>query len=105
MKVKWKGLLSKAHNIPGGGFQGGTLGIEEYLSQSNGNTDFLDPEEKFKFIDDLSILEILNPVCIGLSSYNCHAHHCPSDIGVDKAYLDRSNINSQAFLDKVSEWT
>ena len=99
------GSQSKARNLPGGGPQGGTLGIEEYLSQSNGNTDFLDPEEKFKFIDDLSILEILNPVCIGLSSYNCHAHHCPSDIGVDKAYLDRSNINSQAFLDKVSEWT
>ena len=41
MKEKWKGLLSKKRALPGGGPQGGTLGIEEYLSQSNGNTDLL----------------------------------------------------------------
>ena len=104
MKVKWKGLISKAHPLPGGGPQGGTLGIEEYLSQSNSNTDFLTPEEKFKFIDDLSILEIVNLISIGLSSYNCRSH-VPSDIGIDNLYLDKSNIKSQVYLDKVSAWT
>ena len=78
MKVKWRGLLSKVRALPGGGPQGGTLGIEEYLSQSNGNTDFL---------DDLSILEILNLISIGLSSYNFH-NHVASDIGVELSYLD-----------------
>ena len=104
MKVKWKGLLSKVRQLPGGGPQGGTLGIEEYLSQSNGNTNFVDPEEKFKFIDNLSILEIINLISIGLSSYNCHTH-VPSDIGVENAFLDGSNTKSQTYLDKVSEWT
>ena len=47
MTVKWKGLLSKVCALPGGGPQGGTLGIEEYLSQSNDNVSFLDPDEKF----------------------------------------------------------
>jgi hypothetical protein len=46
------------------GPQGGTLGIEEYLSQSNDNVDFLDQDEKFKFIDDLSVLEIINLISI-----------------------------------------
>ena len=104
MKVKWRGLLSKERSLPGGGPQGGTLGIEEYLSQSNGNTNFLDEDEKFKFIDDLSILEILNLISIGLASYNFH-HHVASDIGIDNSFLQTGNFNSQVYLDKVSDWT
>ena len=90
MKVKWRGLLSKVRALPGGGPQGGTLGLEEYLSQSNGNTDFLNDDEKYKFIDDLSILEILNLISIGLSSYNFH-NHVASDIGIEHIYLKISN--------------
>ena len=104
MKVKWRGLLSKERSLPGGGPQGGTLGIEEYLSQSNGNTNFLDEDEQFKFIDDLSILEILNLISIGLASYNFH-HHVASDIGIDNSFLQTGNFNSQVYLDKVSDWT
>ena len=104
MKVKWKGLLSKAWHLPGGGPQGGTLGIEEYLSQSNDNAEFLDLDEKYKFIDDLSILEIINLISIGLSSYNCR-NHVPSDVGIDNKFLDKSNIESQTYLEKLSKWT
>ena len=104
MKVKWKGLLSKSRALPGGGPQGGTLGIEEYLSQSNDNAQFADPDEKYKFIDDLSLLEILNLLSIGLSSYNCW-NHVPSDVGIDNSYLDCSNLKSQTNLDKLSDWT
>ena len=50
MRVKWKGHLSTLRKLNGGGPQGGTLGIEEYLSQSNDNTDFLKEDETFKFI-------------------------------------------------------
>ena len=38
MRVKWKGYLSTQRTLNGGVPQGGTLGIEEYLSQSNDNT-------------------------------------------------------------------
>ena len=104
MKVKWRGLLSKSRSLPGGGPQGGTLGIEEYLSQSNNNTDFLSLDEKFKFIDDLSILEVLNLITIGLSSYNFH-QHVASDVGISQSYLDPSNIKSQSYLDNLVDWT
>ena len=56
MMIKWKGHLSKPRALPGGGPQGGTLGIEEYLSQSNNNTDFVESKymifnfsEKYQF--------------------------------------------------------
>ena len=104
MKVKWKGLQSTPRALPGGGPQGGTLGIEEYLSQSNRNTEFLDPDEKYKFIDDLSILEVINLITIGLSSYNS-LNHVASDIGTEHSYLETSNLKSQIYLDKVSDWT
>ena len=52
-----------------GGHQGGTLGIEEYVSQSNDNTNFLKEDEKFKYIGDLSMLKIVNLISIGISSF------------------------------------
>ena len=104
MAVKWNGNLSKAHPLPGGGAQGGQLGQIEYLSQSNNNANFLTTEEKFKFIDDLSVLELVNLVISGLSSYN-FKQHVASDIGVHGQYLPSNNIQSQTYLDKISQWT
>ena len=104
MKVKWRDLLSKVRALPGGGPQGGTLGIESYLSQINSNRDFLDDDEKYKFIDDLSILKIMNLISIGFSSYKLY-NHVASDIGIEHSYLDSKNIKSQEYLNKVSDWT
>ena len=104
MKVKWKGLLSTIRNLPGGGTQGGTLGIEEYLSQTNKNIDFLSEEEGYKFIDDLSILEIVNLLSVVLASYDVYSH-VPSDVAVDNYYLESKEIKSQMYLDQLSEWT
>ena len=104
MVVKWKGFLSKMRHLPGGGPQGGTLGIEEYLSQNNDNVEFLPDDEKFKFIDDLSILEILNLLSIGLTSYDYHSH-VPSDIGTENLYLESENTKMQSYLERISQWT
>ena len=70
MSVKWNGVHSPPYPLPGGGAQGGELGQLEYLAQSNDNTDFIDDEFKFKFIDDLSLLEVINLTLCGISSYN-----------------------------------
>ena len=56
MKVKWKGRLSSKRELKGGGPQGSTFGIWEYLSQSNDNANCLDESERFKFVDDLTFL-------------------------------------------------
>ena len=104
MAVKWNGHLSSPYPLPGGGAQGGQLGQIEYLSQSNDNVTFLSKEEKFKFIDDLSVLEMLNLVMSGISTYN-FKHHVASDIGVHGQYLPTENIQSQLYLDKICQWT
>ena len=104
MAVKWNGHLSKPHPLPGGGAQGGELGQLEYLSQSNTNADFLTNDEKFKFIDDLSILEVINLVMSGISSYN-FKNHIASDIGTHGQYLSPENIQSQSYLNKIQQWT
>ena len=104
MRVKWKGHISTFRNLNGGGPQGGTLGIEEYLSQSNDNCDFLPDDEKFKYIDDLSMLEIINLISIGIASYNFKAH-VASDIGVKNSYLPAENIQSQQFINSIEQWT
>ena len=70
IKVKWKKNLSSSRDLPGGGPQGGIMGILEYKSQSNNNTNNLNEKQKFKYIDDLSILELINLVMAGISSYN-----------------------------------
>lgn len=80
------------------------MGQIEYLSQSNDNVTFLTKEEKFKFIDDLSILEMLNLVMSGISTYN-FKQHVASDIGVHGQYLPTENIQSQLYLDKIGQWT
>jgi hypothetical protein len=98
MPVKWNGHKSRPYQLPGGGAQGGQLGQTEYLSQSNDNADFLSNEEKFKFIDDLPILERS-----GISTYN-FKNHVASDIGAHGQYMPGENVQSQLYLDNIKQW-
>ena len=98
--MAWNGI----RDLNGGGPQGALWGILEYLSQSNNNTDFISPEKRFKFIDDLSILELVNLLTIGLSSYNFKMH-VASDIPVDGYFLDPNNMMTQQPLNKICQWT
>ena len=41
----------------------------EFLSQSNDSANMIDEEEKFKFVDDLTLLEIINLLSIGMASF------------------------------------
>lgn len=104
MKVKWNNKFSSSRNLPGGGPQGGTLGIVEYKSNTNKNTDFLSGEEKFKYIDDLSILEVINLILAGISSYNVK-EQVPSDIQIGHKFVHSSNFKTQGYIEKISKWT
>ena len=104
LAVKWKNTSSKLVEVTGGGPQGGTAGILEHLSLTKGNLDFLLDDEGYKFIDDSSMLEILNLLSIGLSSFNSKLQ-VPSDIPPDFKYLPPKNTNMQTFLDKINEWS
>ena len=53
MVVRWHGETSSVRKLNGGGPQGATFGIWEYLAQSNDSADCVDPSRRFKFVDDL----------------------------------------------------
>ena len=65
MSVKWHGCRSMVRKVTGGGPQGATIGLLEYLSQSNKCADNVNESERFRFLDDLSILEIINLLTVG----------------------------------------
>ena len=104
MSVKWHGCLTEPRRINGGGPQGATLGILEYLSQSNNNADCVNEADRFKFENDLTILEIVNLLSIGISCYNVKAQ-VPSDIIQSNQFIPPTNLKSHNYLNQISEWT
>ena len=104
MSVKWHGCRSAPKDIKGGGPQGATLSLLEYLSQSNNSSDCVGVQDRFKFIDDLSILEIVNLLTVGITSYNIK-QQVPSDIPQHNQFIPAENLKSQDWLNTINEWT
>ena len=52
--------------MPGTGAMGSFIGNWEFDSQTNHNADSVPEKDRFKFVDDLSLLEIINLVNIGI---------------------------------------
>ena len=103
MKVKFNGEMSAFLTLIGGGPQGTLLGGLEYLAQSNDNADIVPEEDRFKYIDDLSVLQL---ICLSglLIDYN-FLEHVASDIGIDDRYLPASSYSTQEHLNFISNWT
>ena len=103
MQVKFNGEVSEFLGLIGGGPQGTLLGGLEYLVQSNDNADNVQPEDRFKYIDDLSILQLI--LLSGLLvEYNFH-QHVASDVGVDMTYLPPASHAAQDNLNTITTWT
>ena len=102
--IKWHGCHYVPHKVNGGGPQGATLGLLEYLSQSNNSADMVSDSDRFKFIDDLSVLEIVNLLTVGLTSYNLK-QQVPADIPVHNQFIPPENLKSQEWLTEINHWT
>ena len=104
MRVKWQGKLSESCQMPGSGSMGSTIGNWEFDSQANHNADCVPVEDRFKFVDDLYALEIINLVNIGISSFNCK-QQVLSDLPIHGQFVDSSQLKSQEYLDRIKLWT
>ena len=104
MIVKWHGTQSSTCDLLGGGPQGFNLGLLEYKSNSSDNANHVPIDMRFKFVDDLSLLEKLNLILLGLSEYNLK-NHVASEIGINQKYLNSENLESQGYLTTVEKWT
>ena len=90
MYVKWHGKFSTKRKMPGSGAMGATFGILEFLSQTIKNADNVSIENRCKFFDDLTTLEIVILGNIGISCLNVK-NHVPSDLPV-RGHLMTNNI-------------
>ena len=104
MTVKWHGTTSEQRDLPGGGPQGSTFGSLEFDVNSNTNANHIPIHMRYKFVDDLSTLEKLSLLLIGLASYNFKAH-VASDIGINQKFLPPQNFLGQKSLDTIEKWT
>ena len=103
MQVKFNGELSDILTLIGGGPQGTLIGQIMYLVQTNNNADCVNSDDRFKYIDDLSILQI---VCLaGLVQQYNFFEHVPSDVGTDQVYLPPETFKTQEHLNEISRWT
>ena len=83
--------------------QGTLIGQLEYIVQSNDNADIVSPEDRFKYIDDLSVLHL---VCLsGLLVEYDFEQHVASDVGVDQLYLPAMRYGAQDIVNFIYNWT
>ena len=103
MQVRFNNKYSSTHKLPGGGPQGTLIGLIEYLVQSNDNADCVEPGMRYKYVDDLTVLELVLFAGL-LTDYN-FKQHVASDIGMDEHYIPATSLTTQNTLDQITAWT
>ena len=103
MLVRYNQAWSKWHTLVGGGTQGSWTGQMCYIGASDDAASWMEDENRYKFCDDLSILEL---VAIGgiLTDYNFQ-QHVASDIGIYEKLLTPEHLKTQQNLNQVADWT
>ena len=60
--------------------------------------------DRIKFVDDLTILEIINLLTIGISSFNLK-QEVPNDIPTHNQIIPSEHLQSQKWLEEINDWT
>ena len=71
--------------------------------QSNDNADCVEEDMRFKYVDDLTVLELV--MLAGLVSEYNFKQHVASDIGIDEKYVSANNLTTQTSINQIAEWT
>ena len=74
------------------------------MSQTNNNADSVPVSDRYKFVDDLTTLEKINLLSVGLASYNTRLQ-VPSDVPAHGQTVDNQNLKTQSYIDSISSWT
>mgnify|MGYP003335411387 FL=1 len=87
----------------GGGPQGSVIGQLLYIIASDDVAEDTPEDEKFKYIDDLSLLEAVKTKD-KLIEYDVH-RRVPSDVGTSQLFLPTTAFQSQTRNENIAEWT
>ena len=104
MVVQWHNTTSSSFKMPASTPQGSSFGVLEFLAISNDNSENVPVEDRYKYQDDLSILETVNLLSVGLASHNSKNHVC-SSLPVHNQIVDNRNLQTQKYLHQISDWT
>ena len=69
------------------------MGNHDFTSQTNENADSVPVDDIYKVVDDLTVLETINLVSIGLTYYDFR-HQIASDIPEDGYFLKSAKLKS-----------
>ena len=103
MQVRFKGKESSQRQLIGGGPQGTLVGVYEYIVASDDCASDIEPEDRYKYIDDLTLVEMIL-LSSTLVEYDFQ-NHVASDIGTDHLFLPPETFASQQRLDNIVSWT
>ena len=103
MTVKFNGQESSLIKLCGGFPAGSVIGQDCYLVASNDAADHVSTDDRFRYIDDLEILELVMLSGI-LQQYDGYSY-VPSDIPLNYSLLPGNTTNTQSNLDTISRWT
>ena len=103
MKVKFRGKVSQPRGLIGGGGQGTLIGGKQYIVASNDVAEEVDTEDKYRFIDDIEVLDLV--MLSGVLRDYDYWSHVPSDIGIEQKYLPTEYSNIQRYLHNIQTWS
>ena len=97
--------LDRTNEMPGGDPHGTLLGVLGYLAQCNDYADCVNTDCRFKYVDDLTIIELfyLSNLSTGISSYN-HRLPVASDIGINHIFIPPTSLPTQININTISDW-
>ena len=104
MIVKWRGLMSEMKSLPGGAAMGSSLGVYSFMSQSNSIGNTVPVDDRYKFVDDMTIMEKISLVNVGLATYNVKSH-VPSHIADHNQIIPSEHLKSQQYMEDIKMWT
>ena len=103
MHVKMNQKISTTFDLFGGSPQGSLIGQILYIIGSDDSAEEVPEENKYKYIDDLAVLDPVN-IKDKLIPYDL-VQHVPSDMAVGQMFLPQNAYQSQEINNQISEWT
>ena len=103
MKVKLNGEESEVKSLIGGSPQGTLIGQLLYIGGSDDAASEICDEDKFKYIDDLEVIELVSLAGV-LTEYD-FTSHVASDVGICQSFLPPEAYSMQGTLNNLSNWT
>ena len=101
MRVKMNGEESELKDLIGGSPQGTLLGQLLYIGGSDDSAREISDENKFKYVDDLEIIELVS-LTGALTDYD-FSQHIASDVGTQQKFLPPSAYTMQTTINKLTE--